>query len=101
MTLTIELSPEQEAHLTAIAQREGLDLAALAYKLVTEPIRGSNGENGKHQVRGTTSDKNHFYFTATREEFNRALDDIAAMNQNLPVLPPDAFDRENLYEENF
>ena len=101
MAITIKLSPEQEARLTAIAQREGLDLATLAYKLVVEHVPGSNGENSKHPSEKTVSDKNHFYFTATPEEFNRALDDIAEMNRTLPVLPPEAFDRENLYEEHF
>ena len=96
MILMIELSPEQEACLTAIAQREGLDLAALTSKLVAEHVPGSNGENGKSRAEAAPLDQNHFYLTATPEEFNRALDDIAAMNQALPVLPPEAFDRENL-----
>ena len=73
MTLTIELNPEQEAYLTAVAQRTGLDLAALAYRIVSEHIPYSNGENGKHQQETSTPDRNHFYFTATPEEFNRAL----------------------------
>lgn len=36
---------------------------------------------------------------ATPEERARALDEIAEMNRNLPVLPPEAFRRENLYED--
>jgi hypothetical protein len=36
---------------------------------------------------------------ATPEERARALDEIAEMNRDLPVLPPEAFRRENLYEE--
>lgn len=38
MTLTIELSPEEEARLREAARRQGLDAAALARKLVTERL---------------------------------------------------------------
>jgi len=38
---------------------------------------------------------------ATPEERARALDEIAEMNRDLPVLPDEAFRRENLYEERF
>ncbi len=36
MTLNIELTPEQEARLTAIAQREGIDPAEVVKKLLAE-----------------------------------------------------------------
>ncbi len=35
----------------------------------------------------------------TPEERSRALDEIAGMNRGIPALPPEAFSRENLYEE--
>lgn len=35
----------------------------------------------------------------TPEERARALDEVAAMNRDLPALPPEAFRRENLYED--
>jgi hypothetical protein len=38
MTLTIELTPELEAHLTAVARREGLAPAEVVKKLVTEHL---------------------------------------------------------------
>ena len=38
MTLTIELTPTEEAQLTAAARQAGLDPAALARKLVTEHL---------------------------------------------------------------
>ena len=38
MTLNIELTPEQEARLTAVAQREGLDPAEVVKKLVAEHL---------------------------------------------------------------
>lgn len=40
-------------------------------------------------------------YNATPKERAQALDEIAAMNQNVPVLPADAYRRENLYEERF
>lgn len=40
-------------------------------------------------------------FHATPEERSAALDALAEMNRGLPTLPPEAFDRENLYEERF
>jgi len=42
-----------------------------------------------------------FYETASPEEFAAALGRIAEGNQRLPVLVPDAFERESLYEERF
>ena len=59
-------------------------------------IAPGHGGNGTEQALPSGVDKNHFYFTATREEFNRALDELAQMNCGLPVLPDEAFDRENL-----
>ena len=38
MTLYIELNPEQEARLTAVAQREGIDPAEVVKKLVAEHL---------------------------------------------------------------
>ena len=43
--------------------------------------------------------RDHFYFTASQEQFENALNEIAEMNKNLPALPDEAFDRENLYED--
>lgn len=103
MTLMIELTPEQERRLAAVARREGLEPAQLAQRLVTEHLPEAGEEESRNGTAPLPSgvDRNHFYFTATREEFNRALDELAAMNRGLPVLPDAAFDRENLYDERF
>ena len=42
--------------------------------------------------------REHFYLTATPEEFQRAFDALGKGNEN-QVLPPEAFDRESLYDE--
>ena len=44
MTLTVELTPEQEARLTVAAQQEGLEPADLAQKLITEHLSESHPE---------------------------------------------------------
>ena len=41
----------------------------------------------------------HFYFTATNEEFERAFDAIGEGNEGLPILPPDTFERESIHED--
>lgn len=40
MTLTIELTEEQEARLTTVARRQGLEPAELAQRLVIEHLPG-------------------------------------------------------------
>lgn len=41
----------------------------------------------------------HFFVTASPEEFERAFDALGRGKERLPVLPPEAFERESLYEE--
>ena len=37
------------------------------------------------------------FLTATPDDFQRAFDALGAGNESLPVLPPEAFERESLY----
>jgi hypothetical protein len=46
-------------------------------------------------------DQRHFYHTASPEEWERAFDAIGKGNEHLPVLPPEAFEREAIYEDRF
>ena len=97
------LTPEQQreierlgAEIDAVNSAFDLSLSTLA-----ETIANSNeGRNGTVAPQNGIG-RNHFYLTATREEFNDALNEIARMNKNLPVLNESAFDRENLYEDRF
>jgi len=41
----------------------------------------------------------HFFLTATPEEFQMAFDALGHGHENSPVLPPEAFERESLYDE--
>ena len=47
----------------------------------------------------TDSEEAPFYLRATPEEFQRVFDTVAAKTRHLPVLPPEAFERESLYAE--
>lgn len=40
------------------------------------------------------------YPTLSVEERIKAMDALAEKNRHLPALPPEAFDREKLYEDN-
>jgi len=84
VTLSIELTPDQEARLSAFARREGLEPAALAKKLVTDHLYLSGHLNGA---------------TLSPEEQITAMDAFAAKSRGLAHVPDEAFDRENLYGE--
>ena len=101
MTLTIELTLEQESRLAAVARSRGLAPAELAKRLVTERLPEAAPEGGGNGTAPLPAgvDKNHFYFTATPEEWEAAMDQLAAGGEGLPVLPDEAYERENLYED--
>lgn len=43
--------------------------------------------------------RDHFFVTARPEEWEKAMDELAASGGKLPSLPDDVFDRETLYED--
>jgi hypothetical protein len=82
MSLTIELTPEQEAELAAQAKRAGVDPAEIARRLLAASLpTASNAE--RRQL--------------TPEERIPLMDAMTEMNRGLPHLPDSAFDRENIY----
>jgi hypothetical protein len=101
MILTIELTPEQGTRLFAAARMTGIDLPTLVRDAAPQTeafVRSLAADNSTAPlVAGAARD--HFYFTASAEQFQRAIDEIAQMNHGLPVLPDEAFDRETLYED--
>ena len=101
MTVTIDLTPTEQERITVAARQKGLEPAEFIKKLVTEGLTTSAGNEQQSEISAAEpgKDRNHFYFTATREEFNSALDEIAGMNKNAPVLPDAAFERESLNED--
>ncbi len=76
MTLTIDLTPEQEAQLAAAAKQNGLDPAALANKLVTEHLPEVTRKGGEDWNRTA-------YHEMTPRERIRAMDALAQKNRGL------------------
>jgi hypothetical protein len=103
MSLTIELTPQGEAWIETESRRQGVPPAEVLRKLVdaqAKPTPESVAIDAEaRRIRAREANRNHFYFTATPEEFRRALDEIAEMNKDLPAPRDEAFDRENLYED--
>ncbi len=87
MTLTIDLTPSEQERVAVAARRKGLAPAKFIKELVTEnPPPVANGIDATpHAV--------------DVEERIRAMDAFAETNRGLPVLPDEAFDCENLYDE--
>lgn len=86
MTLTIDLTPMEQERVTAAARQKGLEPAEFIRKLVTDSLPSvTNGAGTAPQG-------------MTVEEKIRAMDAFAETNRKFPILPPEAFDRENLYE---
>jgi hypothetical protein len=82
MSLTIELTPEEQARLDQAARREGLEPEAYAHSVLTKTL----AQPGVRPSR------------LSPEEAIRTLDAIAERNRDAPVLPPEALERESLYE---
>ena len=101
MILTLELTPEQGSRLFAVAKMSGIDLPALIRDVPSESEAFVQSLTSPDALRARVPDslRNHFYFTASAEQFRAALDELAEMNRDLPALPDEAFDRENLYED--
>jgi len=50
---------------------------------------------------GQSPPKGPLYLRATPQELSRALDELAERNRHLTVFPPEAFERESLYDDLF
>ncbi len=83
MTLTIKLNAETEARLTAQADERGLTLEAYAGKIL--------GEHAPIYATGSGILKPGDVEKMTRQ--------LTEGSENLPVLPPEANDRESYYED--
>ena len=99
MTLNIEFSPQASERLAAAARTRGVDPATMLELLVVENLPAVEDAPTAAARAKDGSAPDHFYFTATPEEFARALRELADMNKDLPALPDEAFDRESIYED--
>lgn len=79
MSITVQLEPDVEARLLARARAEGMSLDAYV-KTVVEQMAAIEGPP-----------------EVSLEDFEAGLDALAEGCEELPVLPPDAYRRENIY----
>ncbi len=82
MTLQIDLPPPDAAWLQAQARSQGVEPAEIIRRLVHAQVMLIEPP-----------------LYRTPQEQMRAMDAIAATNQDAPILPDAAFDRETLYDE--
>ena len=83
MTIQVEVSPEVEARLAANAAAQGLAIEDYASKILSAsiPIR----PQGTGILRPGDVD--------------RMTEELTRGSENLPVLPPDATERQSFYED--
>ncbi len=68
---------------------------------IAEQLRtaGRTRQHFKVIVVPEDGDEAHFYDTASEAEWEEAMDALAQGGETLPILPPEAYDRENIYDE--
>ena len=84
MTLTIELTPEEEAHLRSEAAARGIEAGALLRELIRQnlPAAPSAPETPR-----------------TDSEWDAAFVAWVESHDHLPALPPESFERAGFYGE--
>jgi hypothetical protein len=83
MTIQVEVSPEVEARLAAQAEARGMAIEAYAGKLLAESVPMYAAGTG----------------VLTPEIVERMTQELTRGSEHLPVLPPEANDRESYYED--
>ena len=82
MTLVIEIKPEVQAELSRQAAAHGVDIVAYAASLLEEAAQIPSP--GKRLNPG---------------ELDETLRELSQFSQKIPLLPEEAFSRENLYRD--
>jgi len=83
MTITIEVSPEVEARLAAQAVARGMAVEAYASKILEENLAGFASGTG----------------VLTPGTVEKMTEELTRGSENLPILPPEANNREFYYED--
>ena len=83
MTITVEIKPEVQAELATQAAARGMDVPAFAAAILEQAAQQAPLEAKNRSL----------------EEFEKTLDRIAQFSHKIPVLPDEAFSRENLYQD--
>lgn len=94
MSLTIDLTPEEQRKLEEAARREGLEPTRYARWALFEHVTPETG-----YVQRTSGEDIRRPDVLSAAEIIRDLDELAENNRDLPGLPAEAFDRETLYED--
>ena len=82
MAFTLHLRPDMERDLAAQAQAQGLSLEAYVQSLIERQL-GIQGQGQKLSL----------------EEFEAELDGLAAYSEKIPLLPLEAFTRDEIYRD--
>lgn len=85
MTIQVELNPEAQARLAAVAQAEGVPLEKVAERLLHEALASRSAPQGNLSV----------------EEFHSMLDAMAQGSEKLPDLATESFTRESFYQDRY
>lgn len=83
MTIQVELNPEAQAQLVAVAQAQGVPLEKVAERLLHEALASRSVPQGNMSV----------------AEFHAMLDALAKGSEKLPNLATESFTRESFYED--
>jgi hypothetical protein len=94
MTLTVDLTSEEVARLSAEAAERGLDISEYARRLLIERLT-SPKQNGDQAVREVP-----FYLSATPEAWKSGLQAWSqSHSKSTPLISDEMLRRENLYED--
>jgi hypothetical protein len=83
MTIQVELNPEAQARLSAVAQAQGVPPEKVAERLLHEALASHSAAPELLSV----------------EEFRKMLDALAVGSEKLPQLATESFTRESFYED--
>jgi len=83
MTIEVELNPEAQARLSAVAQAQGVSPEKVAERLLHEALASHSAPQG----------------TLSVEEFRTMLRALAQGSETLPQLATEGFTRESFYED--
>lgn len=114
-TVELELPPDIEALVETKAAEEGLTKEQWLRLWIPAALRQLHDEGFfaaqyrrnaeflermRHEMKVVPQQPSPFYATATPEEWERAfLEWTESHSADAPVLPPEAFERESLYED--
>ena len=82
MTINIEIKPEVQAELSRQAAAHGVDIGSYAASLLEEAAHVPAGSK-----------------TLSEGQLEATLQELAQFSYKIPLLPDEAFSRENLYRD--